>query len=725
MKVSRFWLVAVLSFLAVVLAACSTGPNPTPTESRDTLAPVYGLDNPARIPGAYIVVFKGDQKNRSGLSAQALISSVSQMAGLSLQSTYSMEGFHGLAATIQDDTLEQLQKNPNVAFIEADSIVPAYQQPVFSDLWGLDRIDQRSLPLDNSYNDTGNTGKGVYVYVIDSGIRASHVEFGGRVIAGYSAINDGRGTTDCDGHGTHVAGTVGGETVGVAREVTLVPVRVLNCNGSGTKSQVVAGINWVTNNARFPAVANMSLGGPHSVAEEQAINASIAKGVVYVVAAGNENQNACNVGPAYIPGVITVAASTSDDRRASFSNYGSCVDIFAPGVSVYSAYKDSDTGYIFMSGTSMAAPHVAGIVARLRAPKDAERKLKSCATKGIIADAQSTNNHLLYLCYNGKYWGTGHRSTDLIGDFNGDGKDDVIQFSLTAGGNSYVWLSTGSGFTPWKVWGTGHTSSDKIGDFNGDGKDDVIQFSSTAGGNSYVWLSNGSGFGAWTVWGTGHTSADRLGDFNGDGKTDVIQLQNGNSYVWLSTGTGFTPWTVWGRGHTSADRLGDFNGDGKTDVIQLQNGNSYVWLSTGSSFAPWTVWGTGHTSPDKLGDFNGDGRTDLILLTTSLGGRSYVRLSQGNLFNSRKLWGTGHTSSDKLGDFNGDGRTDVIQLLNDNAYVWLSNGNSFGAWTVWSDEGHTLGDKLGDFDGDGKTDVIRFESGNSYVWLSSGSCFCK
>jgi subtilisin family serine protease len=220
------------------------------------------------------------------------------------------------------------------------------------------------LPLDTNYNYNA-TGTGVRAYIIDSGIRATHTEFSGRVAAGFSVVNDGHGTDDCDGHGTHVSGIVGSLTYGVAKNVTLVPVRVLDCSGTGSVSGAIAGIDWVTSDhaAGAPAVANMSLVGNASRALDRAVSTSIKDGVTYAVAAGNNNNDACNFSPARLASAITVGASTSTDARASFSNFGSCVDVFAPGSDIISTYNLSDTAIKTISGTSMASPHVAGVAA--------------------------------------------------------------------------------------------------------------------------------------------------------------------------------------------------------------------------------------------------------------------------------------------------------------------------------------------------------------------------
>ena len=307
----------------------------------------------------------------------------------------------GFAARMDADQLARVRRDPAVAWVEPDLPIRAAGTQV-SPGWSLDRIDQRALPLDSSYSYAG-TGAGVTAYVIDSGIRTTHTQFGGRASTGLDAVGDGETSGDCDGHGTHVAGTVGGGDVGVAKGVTLVAVRVLDCEGSGWTSSVIDGVDWVTAQPARPAVANMSLGGGTSSALDAAVARSIAAGITYAVAAGNESQDACGGSPARAPAALTVGASTTADAQASYSNHGSCLDLYAPGSGVGSAGISSDTATVTMSGTSMATPHVAGVAALYlqqhpaATPAQVVQALLSRSTTAALSGlASGSPNRLLY-----------------------------------------------------------------------------------------------------------------------------------------------------------------------------------------------------------------------------------------------------------------------------------------------------------------------------------------
>jgi subtilisin family serine protease len=391
--------VSVVAAVGLVLAGpagAAPGSGPAGREPQHGgRAPLLGTDDPAAIRDRYIVVL--DKRATSGADRSARESAQKRGATIHYQYRHALRGF---AATLSKRALEALRDNPNVSYIEADhrAVASATQSPA---TWGLDRIDQRNLPLSNSY--TYNfTGSGVTAYIIDTGIRFTHTQFGGRAISGYDAI-DGGSADDCNGHGTHVAGTVGSATYGVAKSVTLVAVRVLDCQGSGTYSQVIAGVDWVTGDhgAGESAAANMSLGGPPSSALDNAVNNSINDGVTYAIAAGNSNANACNYSPARVAAAITVGATTSSDARSSFSNYGTCLDIFAPGSSITSTWHTSDNATNTISGTSMASPHVAGVAALYlddnpsATPSSVRNAIVSSATSGVLSNVGSGSPNLL------------------------------------------------------------------------------------------------------------------------------------------------------------------------------------------------------------------------------------------------------------------------------------------------------------------------------------------
>ncbi|MFC5849111.1 S8 family peptidase [Deinococcus petrolearius] len=397
--------------LSLALAACGSSTTPSaqsPVQgsapaAESGLAPLLGTDNPSAVAGQYIVVLKeGTQSALSAQSAGGLIGSLGlDPQGVTVLSVYG-QAIEGFAARLSAQNLDRLRANPNVAYVEQDGRMYA-SATQSSATWGLDRTDQRNLPLSGTYV-YNKTGSGVKAYIIDTGINTSHTSFGGRAVWGTNTTGDGR-NTDCQGHGTHVAGTVGSQTWGVAKSAQLVAVKVLDCDGSGTNSGVINGVNWaLSNKGSATAVANMSLGGPASTAVDDAVNNAGSRGLVMVVAAGNENQNACNVSPARASGsgVITVGATTRSDARASYSNYGSCVDLFAPGSDITSTWIGSTTATNTISGTSMATPHVAGAVALLLqgntgiSASSARTTVLNNTTNGVVSGENGSPDKLLY-----------------------------------------------------------------------------------------------------------------------------------------------------------------------------------------------------------------------------------------------------------------------------------------------------------------------------------------
>ena len=458
-------LVAGALTLTLILASCGSQQS-TPAASAQpdtaaqrtrTLAPLLGTDKPDAIAGQYIVVFSegassgslsaqdtGAQsagaQRLSSLSAGQLVQALNlDPQGVTVQNIYNqaLEGFSG---KLSAQNLQTLRADHRVKYIEQDGMMYASATQSGA-TWGIDRIDQRSLPLDSSYT-YGTTGSGVKAYIIDTGINTSHTAFGGRAVWGTNQSGDGN-DSDCNGHGTHVAGTVGSSTYGVAKGVSLIAVKVLACDGSGSNSGVIAGINWaVGNKGSAAAVANMSLGGGASQAVDDAVNNAASKNLVMAVAAGNENQNACNVSPARAVNAITVGATTkTDSRDTGYSNYGSCLDIFAPGTNITSTWIGSTSATNTISGTSMATPHVTGAVALLIAEGNTTTSavtsalLNNATTGKLSSIGTGSPNRLLYT-------GSG-ATTPAPTPTPAPGTTTTYSGSVSRGGSSYKPGSSG------------------------------------------------------------------------------------------------------------------------------------------------------------------------------------------------------------------------------------------------------------------------------------------
>ena len=466
------------------------------------------------IPGSYIVVLEDRVTD--------VIGTVMDLTNLHRGQAKHIydKALKGFSVELSEADALALSEDPRVKYVEEDSVVTS-DTTQSGATWGLDRIDQRNLPLSGTYTYNVN-GAGVHAYIVDTGILTSHSDFGGRASVGFDAVADGHNGIDCNGHGTHVSGTVGGNTYGVAKGVTLVAVRVLDCTGSGTNSGVIAGVNWVANNAIKPAVANMSLGGGVSQALDDAVTGAVNAGVTFCIAAGNGDAagnplDACTTSPARAPAAITVSATDSTDHKASWANFGTCVDIFAPGVSITSDWFSSTTATNTISGTSMATPHTAGVAAlylstnTTATPATVASALINNSTAGVvIGPGTGSPNRLLYELFIG---GGGTPAPTISG------------FSPASG-------AVGSSVT---VTGTNFTGATSV-KFNGQ----AASFTVNSSTQITATVPNCSSTGTISVTTAGGT-ANSASSFSVTGCTTQTQLfsnpgfESGNNGVWVIT----------------------------------------------------------------------------------------------------------------------------------------------------------------------------------------------
>ncbi|SDI99147.1 Serine protease, subtilisin family [Actinokineospora alba] len=493
---------------------------------------VLGADRADAVKDSYIVVVKDSAAPRSASARTAAALTGKYGGSVTVAWQHAVNGF---SARMTAGQARRLAVDPAVAMVEQDALVKVSEDQLNPPSWGLNRVDQRNLPLDNKYS-YGTRASNVTAYVIDTGVRVSHSTFEGRARWGTNTVDSNN--TDCHGHGTHVAGTVGGKEYGVAKGVKIVAVKVLNCSGSGSNTGVISGVDWVTRNAVKPAVANMSLGGGAAASLDTAVRNSIAAGITYALASGNDNGNACNYSPARVTEGITVNASDRNDARASFSNFGTCTDIFAPGVGIMSAWMTNDTATNTISGTSMAAPHVAGAAAVWLAnrpsdtPAQVQAGLIAASTPNKVTNpGTGSPNRLLYIDP-----GTPTNPVALPSPGNQTGTVGVatsVKLSATGGTAPYTW--SGAGLPPGIAVGSSTTQSVA-----------VEGTPTTAGSfNASVTVKDAAGTTAtasftWTIAGGGQLTLPSPGD-----QTGKVGVDTGVKLV-VSGGTGPYSWTASG-----------------------------------------------------------------------------------------------------------------------------------------------------------------------------------
>jgi len=597
----------------------------------------------------------------------------------------------GFSVQLPEAAAIALSNNPRVDYVAEDGEVSANTTQTNPPSWGLDRIDQRDLPLNNAYN-YDVMGTGVHAYVIDTGIRPTHQDFGGRASIAADFVGDGQNGNDCNGHGTHVAGTVGGTTFGVAKGVTIHAVRVLDCGGFGAFSTVIAGVDWVTANHLSPAVANMSLGGSASDPLDTAVRHSIASGVTYAIAAGGSSSDASFFSPARVGEAITVAASDISDVMASSSNGGPIVDLFAPGVNITSAWITSDTASVVLSGTSMASPHVAGAAALYlqsnpsAPPASVNAAIVNNASLNKISGIfiSGTPNRLLYSVFPQSMAGK-----PVPKDYDGDLRADL---SIKTDDGRWLIDYASNGFGYWDAVYSGFGGTDSIAapaDYDGDGKADL---SVKANNGNWSIDYSGNGFGSIDVILPGYGLAESRpapADYDGDGRAD-LSCHSTSTGQWridyASNGFGVWDQTLAGYGGTeNRETPADYDGDFRADISihSITQGKWNIDYAS-SGFGTWNISLNGYGGSENReasADYDGDGRADISVRSDT--GQNWVIDYASNGFGSWNASYPGYGGADTIpvpADYDGDGRADLAIKTSDNLWKIDYASNGFGAF---------------------------------------------
>ncbi|MER7458279.1 S8 family serine peptidase [Micromonospora sp. NPDC126480] len=698
----------ILAAAAACLLATASGSlaAPAPAFATEKFAPALA----GGVADSWIVALRGDAARDVDGSARSLLRRHHGVLGASYRAA-----LPGFAARLSAADARRLSQEPQVAYVAQNSLLVP-QDTQIDPPWHLDALDQHGGEWNDAYTyDT--TGQGVHVYVVDSGMRHTHTDFGGRATGDVNFVPQGIdrwGTGDCSGHGTQVAGVIGGRVHGVAKGVRLHTVRVGGCT-PGQVEWAISALDWIVRNAVRPAVVNVSLATTANPALDAAVGAVLAAGIPVVAAAGNHGRDACEFSPARVPDVITVGMVHALRDRLPGSNFGPCVDLFSFGdrIPTTTAVSDTSTTLDF-GGTSAAAPIVTGAVARYlqrfptASPPTVAARLADEATRDRMADPAGAPNLVLYADPGGPgNDGFSGRHADV----NGDGRDDIVSFTRGASADVHVALSNGATFGAPALWHTYFGAGQEfpmLGDVNGDRRDDLITFTRGNTADVYVALSTGTSFGPsqrWHTWFAALKETPLVGDFNGDGRADLATfVREGvrDVYVALSDGTQFVGSGVrWHSDFVGDDQVplaGDVNGDGRDDVIAVDRFTGTrvnIGISTGSGFVISYWWldhllTHGSSEVPVVGDFDGDRRADLAAVNLNQGYVD-VALSTGTRFLPRTRWGwifPGGGAIPGAGDFTGDGRADMVAFSRGteaDVHVLRSSGTYLTDLRRWHD----------------------------------------